>query len=185
VVVIVLGITGSGTLDVLAIEADWLIRILTPAAVAAVGMPELLPGLETLPPITEQQLRDKDTAQCERVTRRAQLAVLARHRQIIDVVGSDQCRSTDEQLLAWMTTPAAAVDICDSLNQIIGGRFPGPATRWAYSTVLRCIAMLHLWGQRDQADVLAETYRRTHNDCVTRIFLECDVQMISKEVEDR
>lgn len=76
---IVLGITGSGTVDVLAIEADWLIRILTPAAVAAVGMPELLGGLETLPPITEQQLRDKDTAQCERVTRRAQLAVLARH----------------------------------------------------------------------------------------------------------
>ncbi len=182
--VIVLGITGSGTVDVLAIEADWLIRILTPAAVAAAGMPELLPGLETLPPITEQQLRDKDTAQWERVTRRAQLAVLARHRQIIDVLGSEQCRSTDEQLLAWMTTPAGAVDICRSLNQIMG-RFPGPASRWAYSTVLRCVAMLHLWGQRDQADVLAETYRLTHNDSVTRIFLECDVQMISKEVEDR
>jgi len=83
-----------------------------------------------------------------------------------------------------MTTPAGAVDICRSLNQIMG-RFPGPASRWAYSTVLRCIAMLHLWGHRDQADVLAETYRRTHNDSVTRIFLECDVQMISKEVEDR
>ncbi len=182
---IVLGITGDGTLDVLAIEADWLIRILTPAAVAAAGMPELLAGLETLPPITEQQLRDTDTAQYERVTRRAQLAVLARHRQVIDVLGSEQCRTTDEQLLAWMTTPDAAVDICRSFNQIIGGRFPGPTARWAYSTVLRCIAMLHLWDHRDQADELAETYRRTHNDCVTRIFLECDVQMVSKEVADR
>ncbi len=181
---IVLGITGSGTLDMLAIDADWLIRVLTPAAVAAAGMPELVPGLETLPPITEQQLRDKDTAQCERVTRRAQRSVLARHRQVIDVLGSDRCRSTDEQLLAWMTTPADAVDICRSLNQILG-RFPGPASRWAYCTVLRCVAMLHLWGHRDQADELAETYRRTHNDCVTRMFLECDVSMMSKEVEDR
>ena len=181
---IVLGITGNGTLDVLAIEADWLLRVLTPAAVAAAGMPELLPGLETLPPITEQQLRDNDTAQCEQVARRAQRSVLARHRQVIAALGSDRCRNTDEQLVAWMTTPDTAADICRSFNQIIG-RFPGPAPRWAYSTVLRCTAMLHLWGQRHQADELAETYRRTHNDCVTRIFLECDVQMMSKEVPDR
>lgn len=179
-----LGVRGTGGPDEVAILADWLIRTYTPIALLAVGLEEWATQLQQLPPITETTITGRDTRVYEEITRHTQQSALAHHRHLIDLLGPATSRVTDDELLDWIRTGQQGELPTQTLTFLRSGQFPGPAATWAYSTLMRCIAVLHLWGQQDKGAALAQEFRRTHNDALTRIFLECDVQLITAVEKD-
>ena len=156
------------------ILGNGLIREVTPAALQAAGLPAVAAQLQALPPLTPEMITTPGAlAAAESATRRAHTAVLELHRRTVDLLGSDRCRMTDADLLAY-TGATQWIDPQRAWQWIHGPQFTSPAASWAYATWIRSIGVLHLWGNDEKATGIGTMLDITVDELTGRAFLECD-----------
>jgi hypothetical protein len=169
-----LSLKARETQQLVAILGDGLIRVITPGALRAVGLHDQACELATLPALTTEMVTTPGALdQCAQATRRAHTAVLGLHRQTVEVLGSDRCRMTDADLLAY-TGATEWIDPHNAWGWVRGPKFTSPAAALAYATWIRCLGVLHLWERTERATDLGKQCDAAVNALSTRAFLECD-----------
>ncbi len=171
----VIEFTAKETPPFLAIIGDGLIRELAPHALRLAGLPAAADEMARLPPITAAMIAPDhpDNEQMVAVCRAAHTAVLTAHRRTVDLVGSDQCRMRDADLLFY-TGAMRWTDPTYAWRWPYGPKFGSSAAALAYASWIRAIGVLHLWGQDSKARQIGQFMDATTDRMTTRAFLECD-----------
>lgn len=169
-----IGFVAKETPQFLAIFGDGLIRELAPHALRLAGLPPVADDLAGLPTVTAAMIsrQHPDVEQMVAVCRRAHTAVLAAHRRAVELLGSELCRMTDADLVVctgaiWWTDPSA-------WRWPYGPQFGSAAAGLAYSSWIRAIGVLHLWGQAGKARQVGQFLDSFADRMRIRAFLECD-----------
>ena len=166
--------TAKETPQFLAILGDGLIRELTPQALRLAGLEPAAARLAALPPIQAVMIGPSGDDQVHvAACRAAHTAVLHSHRNALRLLGSEQCRMTDADLLTY-TGASGWTDPRYTWRWPYGPAYGSTAAALAYATLIRAIAVLHLWGQDDKAHTIGAFLDATTDAMCTRAFLECD-----------
>lgn len=170
-----IGFTAKETPPFLAIVGDGLIRELAPHALRLAGLPAAAEEMAGLPPITAAMITpdNPDNEQMVAVCRAAHTAVLTSYRRAVDLLGSDQCRMSDADLLVY-TGASQWTDPTYAWRWPYGPQFGSRAAALAYSSLIRAIGVLHLWGQDSKARQIGQFLDATTDRMCTCAFLECD-----------